>query len=102
MANLNDRQIAFINRTRAFAAHVADLYGEAYELKQSFDEEFESPQDNSIDPTDGKADNLEEMYNFDYNDAKAALDQAVENFINYWTGAAVGTREYGKDLRRIA
>jgi hypothetical protein len=37
-----------------------------------------------------------------YSDISTAMNQGVTNFIDFWVGNAVATREYGKDIRRIA
>jgi hypothetical protein len=95
---LNSRQIDFITRLKKFATDMENLHSEAFNLGQAFDEEFDDAQDNSflVSNTD-----LTTFYFFDSTDIKSAVNQSVDNFINFWTGSAVGTREYGKDLRRI-
>lgn len=97
MADLNSRQIQFINDLKELAETLEDAYGKAHAIAESYDEEFGNTQDNDL----ATADNLESTYNFDATDVTAAVNQGVDNFINYWTGNAVTTREYGKDLRRI-
>ena len=97
MANLNARQINFLTKLKTFAEDIKKLYGTAHDIAESYDEEFSNAQDNDL----STADNLEDVYNFDSGDVSAAVNQAVDNFINFWIGNAVTTREYGKDLRRI-
>lgn len=95
---LNTRQTTYITRLKNFANTIQELYGEAFALKKSHAEEFDDAQDNSF--LDSNAD-LEAAYYFDSIDVKTAINQTVQNFINFWTNQAVATREYGKDLRRI-
>lgn len=97
MANLNLRQVEFIARLKNFGTCIANLHSEAHSLTESYAEEYADAQDNDF----GDADNLEETYNFDATDISAAITYAIANFINYWDGDAVETREYGKDIRRI-
>jgi hypothetical protein len=95
---LNARQVDFITKLKSFAATLESLYGEAHAIKESHAEEFDDAQDNSL-LNENTA--LEAAYSFDSADIKTAVNQAIENFLNYWNGFAVTTREYGKDLRRI-
>ena len=95
---LNARQETFIGKLKNFANMMEMMYGEACALKGSFTDEFDDEQDNSF--LDSNTD-LEETYFFDSNDVKTAINQAVANYINYWSNITVSIREYGKDLRRI-
>lgn len=95
---INARHTAYLTRLKDFATTMETAYGEAHALKESFDEEFNGEQDNSFEDENEE---LMAKFNFDSDDVKAAVDQAVTQFINYWTGIAVAQREYGKDLRRI-
>lgn len=97
MADLNSRQNQFITDLKNFAQTLENAYGQAHALGQAYDEEFSTAQDNDL----ADADNLEATYSFVAADVAAAVNQAVDNFVNFWTGVAVGTREYGSDLRRI-
>jgi len=95
---LNSRQTDFIARLKSFATKMESLYGEAHALKEAHAEEFDNLSDNSLL---NATKDIEAIYFFDSSDVKTAVNQAVQNYINFWTGDAVGTREYGKDLRRI-
>lgn len=95
---LNARQTAFITRLKTFAVTMENMFGEAHALKESYAEEFDDSQDNSL--LNSNTD-LEETYQFDSMDVKLSINMAIANFINYWTNVAVPTREYGKDIRRI-
>lgn len=95
---LNARQMSFITQLKQFASNIEALYGEAHELSESFLEEFDDGQDHSFLVSNA---DLEAMYFMSSADVKAAVNQAAVNFINYWVGSAVTTREYGKDIRRV-
>jgi hypothetical protein len=95
---LNTRQTTFITRLKTFATNMEALYGEAHALKNAYTEEFADNQDNCLLTDDS---DLQDAYFFDCADVGTAINQAVANLINFWTGSAVGTRNYGTDLRRI-
>ena len=97
MANLNARQVDFINELKDFANDCEALYFKADCLKNCYDDEFSNGKDNDL----SSADNLESVYSFDSVDISTAVNQAVDNLRNFWAGNAIDTREYGKDLRRI-
>ena len=97
MANLNTRHRDFITKLKDFAETLQNMYGEAYALKESYAEEFATSQDHDL----ADVDNLEATYAFDETDVQSAVNQACVNYCNFWVGDAVGTRDYGKDLRRI-
>jgi hypothetical protein len=97
MANLNMRQITFLNDLSNFAKDIEDLYGRAHDLQKRYVEEFDSEKDHCL----ADCSNLEESRYYDSTDVANAIDYGLAGFINYWVGNAVTTREYGKDLRRI-
>lgn len=95
---LNTRQIDFVRRVQEFCALGVKMAQLATELDQQFDEEFDDAQDNSLlDETTA----LEDGYGFASTDVKTAINQTVTEYINFWGGSAVTTREYGKDARRV-
>lgn len=94
---LNMRQINFITRLKTFSSNIECLYGKAHMLKKEFDEEFDTGKDHALADEETA---LEATYSMGSADVEAAITSA-ENFMNYWTGVAVDTKEYGKDLRRI-
>lgn len=96
--SLNVRQVNFITRLKNFATSLENMYGEAHALVQSHAEEFDDAQNNSFLTSN---DDLEAAYFFDSDDVKTAVNQTVNDFLNFWNGDAVNTREHGKDLRRI-
>jgi hypothetical protein len=98
MADLNTRQNSFLQKLQTKANELVNLYGDFYELSQSYAEEFAAAQDNDL----ATANNLVATYGFDSADVAAAVNQGLLGFINFWVGNAVTTREYGKDLRRVS
>lgn len=97
MANLNARQTQFLSDVKTLGKTFQDAYSQAQKIAESYDEEFGTSQDNDL----ATADDLEATYFFDAADVAAAVNQTVDNFINFWDGDAVTTREYGKDMRRV-
>lgn len=95
---LNGRQMNFITKLKAWCEKIEALYGEAHALGQSFDEEFDDASVNSL--LDSNTD-LNNTYAVQSTDVKVAINKTVDNFINFWTGSAVNTDEYGKYIRRI-
>ena len=65
-----------------------------------FVEEFATTQDNALDTT-ATASDLAAM-GLSYAVIGSAINQGFVGLINFWEGNAVTTREYGKDIRRIA
>lgn len=99
MDSLNERQLAFINKLKYLAALMDQVHNLSFQLKESFTEEFKSSQDNALDEA-GLADDLAAL-GLDYSSIQAICDQALTNYVKFYTNEAVSTREYGKDVRRI-
>lgn len=97
---LNLRQSIFLSKLQMSCNKMQIAYQEAKELKEHFDEEFSNGQDNSLNDA-GIVDDLDNM-GLDYSSISACSSQGFTNYINFWEGTAVPTREYGKDVRRIA
>lgn len=167
---LNTKQANFINKIIDWNKKMQDLYGEAYNLAESFTEEFATTQDNALDTIEGKTtvdsdsssgstdlyvtstagfqagdsiiigrgtdrqetaevESIESDYlkltanlNFTHTSAQAdpvqtmgdlytlgldytaiatACNQPMTQFLNFYEGSGVNTREYGKDIRRV-
>ena len=168
---MNTRQTNFIATLGWVCREFQALYGKAFNLKESFSEEFASNQDNALDELEGntkvninstsgqpvlnvadtkgfkigqtiiideggKREEVKEILtiglgtltlttNLDYAHTASQADivrtmgylynlgltyaaistacnQVLTNFVNFWVGDAVATREYGNDTRRIA
>lgn len=166
----NTRQVNFIARVKELAKDMQDIYGRAFNLKESFTEEFASAQDNDLDliesesvvdadsasgqviiniasvtgfkagdsiiidkggvreevsiietvgsgaltltanllytHTSGDGDAVETMgplydLGLDYAAIATVCNQPMTQFVNFWAGDAVNTREYGNDVRRV-
>lgn len=97
---LNERQSVFISEIKSVSNDMQNAYQKIKELAEHFDEEFATNQDNALDNA-GVTSDLTAM-GLDYSAITAAINQGFDNFINFWEGNAVNTREYGKDIRRIA
>lgn len=95
--SLNPRQTDFVNKVKAMAKQINDLYGPVFNLVESFNEEFKTGQVNPIQTAD-----LEGNFNFSYDEFAAAINQSMQAFLNLYTGVSVTTREYGRDLRKVA
>jgi len=94
----NTRQANFVAEVRDACADARDLYGRLYNLKESFAEEFATPQENDLSlMTDELA-----AWGLTYTNMVVACNQFMTYFVNFWDGNAVTTREYGKDARRVA
>ena len=94
----NDRQKVFINRIQKEMSRAAnELYSVCYELKESFQEEFATGQDNDLSV---KEDELLDL-GLTYTDVLAAVNLFGSAYVNLWVGDAVATRQYGKDVRRV-
>lgn len=96
---MNDRQVEFITELQALRKKLKDVYGRAKEVTQAFAEEFKATQDNALDGTGLVGDY--DANGLNYSDIQTMVEQGLANFINFWEGNAVVTREYGKDIRRI-
>ena len=98
--DLNTRQSEFIRGLKESAEDMIKAYGKLKQLGESFDEEFSTGQDNDLSLS-----TLEDALSaqgLDYTAIQTAINQGVDNYINFFEGSAVTTREYGKDLRRVA
>jgi hypothetical protein len=96
---LNTRQHNFLSRLQHACSLGVQLAQVAPEIKQQFDEEFATGQDNAL--SDNEAD-LEAL-GLSSSDITSAVNQFIDNgYTNMWDGSAVSTREYGKDCRRVA
>lgn len=94
----NNREEQFVYDLQILAKEFVTLYGKAFRLKESFAEEFKTGQENALsDHTTDLA-----VLGIDYADVQAFCEQVCINYDNFWLGSAVGTREYGKDARRVA
>lgn len=94
----NTRQQYFINDLKALTRKLQEASVTAPELKQRFDEEFATTQDNALDTMTTE---LAEI-GLTYTAIQTAINQAITQLDNFWTGSAVATREYGQDARRVA
>lgn len=95
----NERQQNFLYRLQNTCSLGVQLAQQLPEIKQQYDEEFGSGQDNDLsdNETDLEAIGLSSA------DIAASVTQFIGNgFMNMWEGSAVTTREYGKDCRRVA
>ena len=96
--SLNERQRNFLTQVKEACKLGVQLAKAAPEIKEAWDEEFASSQDNDIS-TEETTLNAEGL-------TTAAIQTAINQFITYydrfWTNQSVVTREYGKDCRRVA
>ena len=97
---LNERQSIFLSEIKTEANNLQNSYQKIKELAEHFTEEFATSQDNALDDA-GVAADLEAM-GLTYAVIGSANNQGFVGLINFWEGNAVTTREYGKDIRRIA
>ena len=97
---LNERQSEFLSEIKNASNDLQNTYKKFKELEQHFAEEFATTQDNALDVA-GVVDDLTAM-GLTYTVIATAINQGYINLINFWEGNAVATREYGKDVRRIA
>lgn len=98
--SLNIKQSNFLSSIEKVAGDLEALYGECFNLYEDFQEDFQNGQDNALNDA-GVTDDLT-LRGYDYNDIAAFCNQACLAFTNYFTGSAVTTREYGKDIRKIS
>lgn len=94
----NSREEQFVQDVRTIGQAFQILYGKAFRLKESFAEEFKSSQDNALDEHTTELAAL----GIEYADIQVFCEQVCVNYNNFWLGNSVGTREYGKDARRVA
>lgn len=92
---LNSLQLNFIAQIQALATSLKEAHASSFELKQAFDENFSTGDDNDLSVED-----LTE-FGFDYTAIQTFCNQVCVQFPNFWTGSAVTTREYGQDSRAI-
>ena len=97
---LNERQSEFLTQIKTTSDKMQVAYQEVKELSEHFVEEFATTQDNALDTT-ATASDLAAM-GLTYAVIGSAINQGFVGLINFWEGNAVTTREYGKDIRRIA
>lgn len=95
---LNTRQTNFIGRLKAVCESIRELYGEAFNLRQSFQEEFSSGKDNDLEVM------ITELASvgLTYDALVGVCNQCFLGYTDFFEGNAVTTREYGRLARRIA
>ena len=94
---MNDRQARFIDDLRQASSEGSKLYAAAFKLKEQFDEEFSTGQANDLNNISAELADI----GLTYADIQTAANQYLDQFQNFWTGAAVASREYGADARRV-
>ena len=97
MTTLNDSQRKFLNRMVSIDASLASMIGQVRELIQEHDEIYDTGQ--ALDLND--LTDLFSTYGFAATNVATTINQGYVNFLNFWDGNAVTTREYGKDIRRV-
>lgn len=99
---MNNKQVYFIEKVKAHAALMVKLSADSAAIKSMFDELHSTGDDYSLDPADAIVTTAElTAMGVNYADLTAAINQAVNGYVNFYTGAAVTTREYGIDIRTI-
>ena len=93
---LNSRQAAHVERVQVCCKLGNLLYDLCAQLKEANDEEFAAGQVNAIATED-----LEEGFYVTLGKLTAAVNLYCGNFINFWEGEAVSTRQYGKEARYL-
>ena len=95
---MNTRQANFIGDVRDVCQQAMDLYGKIYNLRESFMEEFSTGKDNDLSLlVDELAD-----WGLNYDALVETCNQFFRGYTNFWEGADIATRQYGKSARRVA
>lgn len=98
--SFNTKQSTFIAKMQEVATKLQRLYGECFNIYESFQEEFQNSQSNNLNDPD-LVDELAAK-GFNYTNIAEFCNQAALNYINYYTSSSVTTREFGKDIRKIS